>query len=149
LVPPQGVRGTGGDRLRRQILATLGGQLETALDQLGPCRHVGCDNRIRDTSCQAKYKHREKQVRRKTTSSKKKSKAPALLYQLCRPYFPENLDLILIDGATLLVRARAPPETWTTRLEPCDQPEPTLVDYLFSLVIIFGNDCSKFEQSAK
>jgi hypothetical protein len=26
------------------------------------------------------------------------------------------LDLILIDGATLLVRARAPPETWTTKL---------------------------------
>jgi hypothetical protein len=27
------------------------------------------------------------------------------------------LDLILMDGATLLVRARAPPETWTTRLK--------------------------------
>jgi hypothetical protein len=65
------------------------------------------------------------------------------------PYFPENLDLILIDGATLLVRARAPPETWTTRLQPCGQPEPALVDHLFRLVIIFGNDCSKFEQSAK
>jgi hypothetical protein len=85
----------------------------------------------------------------KTSSSKKKSKAPALLYQLCRPYFPENLDLILIGGATLLVRARAPPETWTTRLQPCGQPEPALVDYLFDLVIIFSNDCSKFEQSAK
>jgi hypothetical protein len=36
---------------------------------------------------------------------------------LCRPYFPDNLDLILMDGATLLVRARAPPETWTTRLK--------------------------------
>jgi hypothetical protein len=35
------------------------------------------------------------------------------------PVFPEKLDLILIDGATLLVRAWAPPETWTTRLEPC------------------------------
>jgi hypothetical protein len=32
------------------------------------------------------------------------------------PIFPENCDLILIDGATLLVRVRAPPETWTTRL---------------------------------
>src|SRR5258707_11139762 len=69
--------------------------------------------------------------------------------KLCRPYFPEKLDLILIDGATLLVRARAPPETWTTRLEPCGQPEPALVDHLFRLVIIFSNDCSKFEQSAK
>jgi hypothetical protein len=32
--------------------------------------------------------------------------------------FPENLDLILIVEATLLVRVRAPPETWTTKLEP-------------------------------
>ena len=65
------------------------------------------------------------------------------------PYFPENLDLILIDGATLLVRARAPPETWTTRLKPLGQPEFVLVDHLFRFVTIFGNDCSKFEQSAK
>jgi AraC-like DNA-binding protein len=50
--------------------------------------------------------------------SKKKSRATALLGKLCRPYFPECLDLSLIDGATLLVRARAPPETWTTRREP-------------------------------
>ena len=62
--------------------------------------------------------------------------------------FPENLDLILIDGATLLVRVRAPPETWTTRLQPFGQPEPALVDHLFRLVTIFSNDCSKFEQSA-
>jgi hypothetical protein len=34
------------------------------------------------------------------------------------PISPKNLDLILIDGATLLVRVRAPPETWTTRLQP-------------------------------
>ena len=38
--------------------------------------------------------------------------------------FPENLDLILIVEATLLVRVRAPPETWTTKLEPLGQPEP-------------------------
>jgi len=57
--------------------------------------------------------------------------------------------LILIDGATLLVRARAPPETWTTRLQPCGQPEPKLVDHLFCLVINFSNVCSKFEQFAK
>jgi len=30
--------------------------------------------------------------------------------------FPENLDLLLIVEATLLVRVRAPPETWTTKL---------------------------------
>jgi len=55
----------------------------------------------------------------------------------------------LIDEATLLVRVRAPPETWTTRLQPLGQPEPALVDYLSSLVTIFSNDCSKFQQSAK
>jgi len=55
----------------------------------------------------------------------------------------------LIDGLTLLVRARAPPETWTTRLEPLGQPEPALVDHFFRLVTIFGNDCSKFDQFAK
>jgi len=57
--------------------------------------------------------------------------------------------LILIDEATLLVRVRAPPETWTTRLEPLGQPEPALVDHLFGLVTIFSNDCSKFEHPAK
>jgi hypothetical protein len=47
---------------------------------------------------------------------KKKEQGASPAQKLCRPYFPEKLDLILIDGATLLVRARAPPETWTTRL---------------------------------
>jgi hypothetical protein len=65
------------------------------------------------------------------------------------PISPKDFDLILIDGATLLVRARAPPETWTTRLQPFGQPEPALVDHLFRLVTIFSNDCSKFEQIAK
>jgi len=32
------------------------------------------------------------------------------------------MNLILIGRATLLVRVRAPPETWTTR-RSCDQPE--------------------------
>jgi hypothetical protein len=50
---------------------------------------------------------------------------------------------------TLLVRARAPPETWTTRLKPHGQPEHALVNHLFGLVTIFGNDCSKLEQSTK
>jgi hypothetical protein len=63
--------------------------------------------------------------------------------------FLENLDLILIVEATLLVRVRAPPETWTTKLEPLGQPEPELVDHLFLLVTIFSNLCSKFQQSAK
>jgi hypothetical protein len=63
--------------------------------------------------------------------------------------FLENLDLILIVEATLLVRVRAPPETWTTKLEPLGQPEVELVDHLFLLVTIFGNLCSKFQHSAK
>jgi hypothetical protein len=35
--------------------------------------------------------------------------------------FPQILDLSLIYGATLLVRVRAPPETWTTRLVLADR----------------------------
>jgi hypothetical protein len=57
--------------------------------------------------------------------------------------------LILIIEATLLVRVRAPPETWTTKLEPYGQPEIELVDDLFQLVTIFSNLCSKFQHSAK
>jgi len=80
---------------------------------------------------------------------KKKSRAQSPAQKLCRPFYLEKLGLILIDEATLLVRVRAPPETWTTRLQPLGQPEPALVDYLSSLVTIFSNDCSKFQQSAK
>jgi hypothetical protein len=65
------------------------------------------------------------------------------------PISPKNLDLILIDGATLLVRVRAPPETWTTRLQPTGQPELEVVDHLFRLVTNFSNDCSKLEHPAK
>jgi hypothetical protein len=36
---------------------------------------------------------------------KKKEQGQALLEKLCRPYFPQKFDLILIDGVTLLVRA--------------------------------------------
>jgi hypothetical protein len=79
----------------------------------------------------------------------KKEQGPSPAQKLCRPYFPAKLDLILIDGATLLVRARAPPETWTTRLQPYGQPEVVVVDHLFRLVINFSNDCSKFMHSAK
>jgi hypothetical protein len=94
-------------------------------------------------------KRRKKKSRAASLAPKKRAGRQALLQKLCRPYLPENSDLILIDGATLLVRARAPPETWTTRLEPLSQPEPALVDHLFRLVTISGNDCSKFEQFAK
>jgi hypothetical protein len=47
------------------------------------------------------------------------------------------------------VRAWAPPETWTTRLEPIGKPARVVVNHLFRLVINFSNDCSKFEQFAK
>jgi hypothetical protein len=85
----------------------------------------------------------------KNGGPKKKSRASALLEELCRPYFPKNSDLILIIGVTLLVARRAPPETWTTRRQPCGWPEAELVDHLLCLVINFGNDCSKFEHFAK
>jgi hypothetical protein len=62
---------------------------------------------------------------------------------------PRKIGFFLIDEATLLVRVRAPPETWTTRLQPLGQPEPARVDHLFRLVTIFSNECSKFQQSAK
>jgi hypothetical protein len=68
---------------------------------------------------------------------------------LCRPYFPECLDLSLIDGATLLVRARAPPETWTTRRRPHGQSERELVADLFALVTNFSNECSKLRHLGK
>jgi hypothetical protein len=87
--------------------------------------------------------------RKQALPPKKKSRAASPAPKIVSTLFPEKLDLILIDGATLLVRARAPPETWTTRLKPSGQPEPALVDHLFHPVIIFSNDCSKFEQSAK
>jgi hypothetical protein len=80
---------------------------------------------------------------------KKKSRATALLGKLCRPYFPECFDLSLIDGATLLVRARAPPETWTTRRNLSVSLRIELVADLFGLVTIFGNDCSNLRHSAK
>jgi hypothetical protein len=75
-----------------------------------------------------------------------RSPAPKIVSTL---NFLENFDLILIIEATLLVRVRAPPETWTTKLEPLGQPELELVDHLFLLVTIFSNLCSKFQQSAK
>ncbi|MEH2518043.1 hypothetical protein V1279_003616 [Bradyrhizobium sp. AZCC 1610] len=80
---------------------------------------------------------------------KKRAGRQALLKIVSTLNFPENLDLLLIVEATLLVRVRAPPETWTTKLEPLGQPEPELVDHLFRLVTIFGNVCSKFQHSAK
>jgi hypothetical protein len=83
------------------------------------------------------------------SSLKKKSRAAALLGKLCRPFSPKCLDLSLIDGATLLVRARAPPETWTTRRKPFGQSESEVVADLFALVTIFGNECSKLRQLLK
>jgi hypothetical protein len=120
-------------RQGRQILATLGGQFETMMDRISRRHRVRCVVRERrartlqsiskkgEQGASSKRKQarlqKKKDAKRKKTP-RKKSRAFALLQKLCRPYFPENLDLILIDGTTLLLRARAPPETWTTRLEP-------------------------------
>jgi hypothetical protein len=91
-----------------------------------------------------------KKSRARSPALKKKSRARSPALKIVSTLnFPENLDLILMDGATLLVRARAPPETWTTRLKPCGESELALLDHLFRLVIIFSNDCSKFEQPTK
>jgi hypothetical protein len=89
----------------------------------------------------------QKRTFTKNDIHEKKSRASALLEKLCRPYFPAIL--IFVGGATLLVRARAPPETWTTRHWSYDLSVAILVDQIFRLVIIFGNECSKFEQFAK
>jgi hypothetical protein len=67
----------------------------------------------------------------------KKSRADALLKNCVDPCFLASLDLILIDEATLLVRVRVPPETWTTKLEPLGQLEPEFVDHLLWLVTFF------------
>jgi hypothetical protein len=83
------------------------------------------------------------------TTSRKKEQGTKPCSKNCVDPISPNLDLILMDGATLLVRVRAPPETWTTRLRPFDQPERVLVDHLFRLVINFSNDCSKFKQITK
>ena len=69
---------------------------------------------------------------------KKEQGGEALLGKLCRPYLPELLDLSLMNGLTLLERARAPPETWTTRLCPCRPPELRVVADLFLFVINFS-----------
>jgi hypothetical protein len=45
---------------------------------------------------------------------KKRAGRRALLEKLCRPCFPA-IFMELIERATLLLRVRAPPETWTTR----------------------------------
>src|SRR5258708_36596935 len=78
--------------------------------------------------------------------TKKKSRAFALLQKLCRPYFPENLDLILIGGTALLVGARGPPETWTTSLEPLGPSDPPFLYQLFLFSTLLRHDFSKFAQ---
>jgi hypothetical protein len=95
----------------------------------------------------SKRRNRNSALAREKT--KKKSRAAALLGKLCRPFIPECLDLSLIDGATLLVRVRAPPETWTTRRKPFGQSEIQVVADLFALVTNFGNECSKLRQLLK
>jgi hypothetical protein len=90
--------------------------------------------------------------RLKTVSGKhleKKSRAQSPAPKIVSTLFPRDLDLILIDGATLLVRARGSSRDLDHQTSPSGQPEALVVDDLFRLVTIFGNDCSKFEQSEK
>jgi hypothetical protein len=89
----------------------------------------------------------KKHSRRRGSRKKEQGVSPAR--KIVSTLFTRNLDLIFVGGATLLVRARAPPETWTTRRWSYDLPAPILVDQFFALVIIFGNECSKLEQFTK
>ena len=108
---------------RREIFATLGGELEAALDRIAWRRHVrACRLEVFLRVCSSAPAASSRGNALAAFEKKSRAQSPAL--KLCRPYFPENLDLILIDEATLLVRVRAPPETWTTRLQPLGQPEP-------------------------
>jgi hypothetical protein len=84
---------------------------------------------------------------RKASQKKSRAQSPAL--KIVSTLFPRDLDLILIDGATLLVRARGSSRDLDHQTSPSGQPEALVVDDLFRLVTIFGNDCSKFEQSEK
>ena len=87
-----------------QILAALGGEFKAVLDRVC-CRHARrVVMEIFPDILKNKY-------------LEKKSRAISPAPKIVSTLFPRKiLDLILIDGATLLVRARAPPETWTTRL---------------------------------
>jgi hypothetical protein len=89
----------------------------------------------------------KKHSRRRASRKKEQGVSPAR--KIVSTLFARNLDLIFVGGATLLVRARAPPETWTTRRWSHDLPAPIFVDQIFALVIIFGNECSKLEQFTK
>ena len=52
---------------------------------------------------------------RKQLQVKKKQGGEALLAKIVSTLLSRKFDLILFGGATLLVRVRVPPETWTTR----------------------------------
>jgi hypothetical protein len=67
----------------------------------------------------ALIKHRlaQKPTCSKTDLLKKNEQGSGPCSENCvDPLFPASSDLIFFGGVTLLVRARAPPETWTTRL---------------------------------
>ncbi|MCP3470273.1 hypothetical protein NLM33_08045 [Bradyrhizobium sp. CCGUVB1N3] len=58
--------------------------------------------------------------------------------------------MILIDGATLrFARQGLLPRLGPPDFDLAASLSKEMLDQLFSLVIIFGNDCSKFEQLAK
>jgi hypothetical protein len=85
----------------------------------------------------------------KTRQHEKKSRASALLEKLCRPYFPANLDLIFIWRGDAACARQGSSRDLDHQTWPCGLPAAILVDQNFDLVIIFGNECSKFEQFTK
>jgi hypothetical protein len=64
----------------------------------------------------AKTRDRGYSIKRDRGCAKKRAGRKPCSENCVDPITPQNSDLILIDGATLLVRARVPPETWTTKL---------------------------------
>jgi hypothetical protein len=79
----------------------------------------------------------------------KKEQGTSPARKIVSTLYPPKIGLIFIDGVTLLVRVGLLPRLGPPGFQPCGWPEDDLVDHLFRLVIIFGNDCSKYGQSAK
>jgi hypothetical protein len=86
---------------------------------------------------------------RRQLQVKKKQGREALLAKIVSTLLSRKFDLILFGGATLLVRVRVPPETWTIRPVLSASLRLQLLDHPVRFVINFGNDCSNFAQFRK
>jgi hypothetical protein len=58
----------------------------------------------------------KQEIENKKIQNKKREQGAGPALEIVSTLFPRKFDLILIDGLAPLVRAWAPPETWTTRL---------------------------------